>query len=119
MEQTPRQMWYGTLEWVRDNPSAYRALMCAARQISDERKETPMRFLMEMLRYGNSLGRDLLHKLVDQLSEVELADGEYKVPNAVTPGVARLIKRDMAGYEGFETTLHRSKLDEVGVPFEL
>lgn len=115
--QTPQQQWSQTLRWVMDNPEAYRALMGAAETISDERRETPMRFLMEILRYGNSLGSDLLHKLVDQLSGIELADGEYKVPNAVTPGIARLIKRDMDGYEGFETTIHRSKLDEVGVPF--
>lgn len=116
MEMTPRQQWNQTLRWVDDNPDAYRALLLAAESISDERKPTPMRFLLEFLRYNGVFGKDLMHKLVDQLSGVEFADGEYKIPNAVAPGVARLIKRDMSGHDGFETHLSASKLDKVGVP---
>lgn len=106
--KTAEELWEATEKWVDDNPMAYAALIRATRAVSDRGIETPMNFLSEMLRYNSVMGTDLMHQLVDTLSHIAFFDGEFAIPNAVVPGVARLISA-----QGYPVKLGKSRMDEV------
>lgn len=111
--QTAEQMWNDVKKWVESNPTAYKAFESAAEAITDNGKQVPMQFVIELARYNNVLGEELMHKLVRMLSGVTFADGKYAIPNAVVAGVSRVMKaRD--GSLNIRTVA--SKLDERGVP---
>lgn len=112
MEKTPKQLWKDTVNWVKANPVPFKALGMAAGIISDAGEQVPMQFICEVARYNNVLGPKTMHRLIDVLSGVSFAKGEYAIPNAVVAGVARLLKKE-------DPTLNirtaHSKLDDAGV----
>lgn len=110
--KTKRQLVEETDEWIRKNPSAYRALTDAAKAISDSGNDTPFKFLIEVMRYNGLLGRNVMFDVIYALSDVPLAKGEYAIPNEIVSGIARRIASDLDGYEGFHTKLRKSVFDE-------
>ena len=62
----------------------------------------------ELLRYNSVMGSDLMHYLVDTLSGIGFADGEFAIPNEIVPGVSRMISA-----HGYPVKLRASRMDEV------
>lgn len=110
--KTKRQLVEETEEWVRKNPDAYRALVEASKAISDKGKDTPFKFLVEVLRYNCTLGKDVMDAVIDALDGFAFAKGEYAISNDIVSGLARRISKELEGYEGFHANLKRSRFDE-------
>ena len=106
--KTAEQLWESTEKWVDENPQAYAALLRATAAISSRGIETPMKFCTELLRYNSVMGSDLMHYLVDTLSGIGFADGEFAIPNEIVPGVSRMISA-----HGYPVKLRASRMDEV------
>lgn len=113
MEQTPKQLWNDVEKWVKANPKAFSAIKSAAGAITDSGEQVPMQFLAELVRYNNVLGENLMHRLVNMLSGVDFAAGDYALPNAVVAGVSRVLKKQDST---LNIRISHSKLDETEVP---
>lgn len=104
--KTSEELWEETERWVDENPEAYHAMLRATAAISSHGIETPMKFVAEMLRYNSVMGADLMHDLVDTLSGISFAKGEFALPNEIVPGVSRMI----SAY-GYPVKLRPSRMD--------
>lgn len=112
MGKTKKELVQETCDWIGKNPKAYHALLQAAKTITDSGNETPFKFLTELLRYNSVLGRDVINEVVDLLSDIQFAKGEYAIPNEIVSGIARKIAKDMEGYGGFRANFKKSVFDE-------
>lgn len=112
VKKSKKQLVAETEEWIRKNPSAYRALVDATKAITDSGNDTPFKFLVEVLRYNGVLGEKVMSEVVEALSNVRFAKGEFAIPNEIVSGIARRIASDMEGYEGFHAVFKKSVFDE-------
>lgn len=114
--KTREQLVEETEDWVARNPNAYRAIVDAAKTLSDAGEDTPFKFLIEVLRYNRVFGHSLMWRVVTALSNVNLAKGEYAIPNEITSGIARKVAKELEGYPNFHANLKRSRFDEPEEP---